>query len=82
MTTYMDISVIFCIYFCYILSELLKGLFSILFGRMESRETLPKHEYEKVRMDSDGGEATARDKLPSHEYENVRMDSDGGEATG
>ena len=49
---------------------------------MESRETLPKHEYENVRIDSDGGEATARDTLPRHEYENVRIDSDGGEAKG
>ena len=49
---------------------------------MESRYKLPKQEYENVKVDSDGGEATARDKLPSHEYENVKVDSDGGEATG
>ena len=49
---------------------------------MEPGDTLPRHEYENVRMDSDGGEATARDTLPRHEYENVRVDSDGGEAKG
>ena len=47
---------------------------------MESREKLPRHEYENVRMDSDGAEATARETLPRHK--NIRRDSDGGEATG
>ena len=49
---------------------------------MESRDKMSRHEYENVRMDSDGGEATARVTLPRHEYENIREDSDSGEATG
>ena len=44
---------------------------------MEAGDTLPRHEYENVRIDSDGGETTARDMPRRHEYENVRVDSDG-----
>ena len=49
---------------------------------MESRDKLPRQEYENVRIVSDGGEATARYTLPRHEYENVRMNSDGGDSIG
>ena len=49
---------------------------------MEPGDKLPRHEYENVRMDSDGGETTASDTPIRHNYENVRMDSDGGEAKG
>ena len=49
---------------------------------MESRDKLQEHEYQNVRVDSDGEEATARDTLQRHEYENVRRDSDSGQATG
>ena len=50
---------------------------SHFFVRMEAGDTLPRHEYENVRIDSDGGETTARDMPRRHEYENVRVDSDG-----